>query len=337
MVPLRIDFSAPAMVRYWLQRDGNFSDSPLVNAGVIIGGMNPVTVNLFDSGSYFTIAPAARQMPNVTVYVKKSPVLLTILLDGSPVVEESAPLAWNDFSSWQTLTRDVARFSPGLTAEHFFGGGMQHGHFAHRDTTITIGVDYNWDENGHPNGVPFYISSAGYGVLRNTWAPGQYAFNSPVIATHNESHRFDAFFMIANNSIPTSLKTLVGLYTQLTGTPFLPPLYGLFLGDSDCYHNDRHGNSTQVAITIGQLYNTHDMPVGWLLPNDGYGCGYGEGPAVFPSNLTDLTYVVSRLHEEGLYVGLWTSTGMPHIKDEVGVAGTRVCKTDVGWIGDGYS
>jgi alpha-glucosidase (family GH31 glycosyl hydrolase) len=27
---------------------------------------------------------------------------------------------------------------------------------------------------------------------------------------------------------------------------------------------------------------------------------------------------------------------MPHIQDEVGVAGTRVCKTDVGWIGAGY-
>ena len=27
---------------------------------------------------------------------------------------------------------------------------------------------------------------------------------------------------------------------------------------------------------------------------------------------------------------------MPNIKAEVGVAGTRICKTDVGWIGDGY-
>jgi len=27
---------------------------------------------------------------------------------------------------------------------------------------------------------------------------------------------------------------------------------------------------------------------------------------------------------------------VPRFRDEVGVAGTRVCKTDVGWIGDGY-
>jgi len=78
------------------------------------------------------------------------------------------------------------------------------------------------------------------------------------------------------------------------------------------------------------------MPVGWMLPNDGYGCGYGEGAAVFPHNLTDLTSVVAQLHARGLYAGLWTSTGMPYIANEVGVAGTRVCKTDVGWIGAGY-
>lgn len=184
----------------------------------------------------------------------------------------------------------------------------------------------------HPQ---WYLSSAGYGVLRNTWAPGAYSFTSPVVSTHNESTRFDAFFLLAGPG-QGSVKTLLGLYTQLTGPPFLPPLYALFLGDSDCYHNDRHGNSTQVAIAVAKLYNSYDMPHGWALPNDGYGCGYGEGPAVFPSNLTDLTYVMSQLHEQGMYAGLWTSTGMPNINAEVGIAGSRVCKTDVGWIGSGY-
>ena len=46
--------------------------------------------------------------------------------------------------------------------------------------------------------------------------------------------------------------------------------------------------------------------------------------------------MVSELHKRGFYTGLWTSTGMPNIQKEVGTAGTRVCKTDVGWIGAGY-
>ena len=67
------------------------------------------------------------------------------------------------------------------------------------------------------------------------------------------------------------------------------------------------------------------MPRGWMLVNDGYGCGYGEGPVSFPSNLTDLAYVVEELHSRGLYTGLWTSTGMPHIDKEVGACMCTTC------------
>jgi alpha-glucosidase len=335
-VPLRLGFYAPQIVRWWLAIDGNFSDTGAAS-DVIVGGASPVTVVLQDAGTYYSLTQAspAPGTPVVEVQLLKAPPLLTILVDGQAVAHEDAPLAWNDTSSWQTMQRDAAPTPPGLTTEWFFGVGMQHGSFSHRDTAVAIGVDYNWDEGGHPNAVPWYVSSAGYGVLRNTWAPGLYNFSSPVVTAHNESNRLDAFILLAGVS-SGSAKTLLGLYTGLTGNPFLPPIYGLFLGDSDCYHNDRHGNSTQVAIAVAQEYNANDMPHGWMLVNDGYGCGYGEGPAVFPSNLTDLTYVVAQLHEQGMYTGLWTSTGMPNIQEEVGVAGTRVCKTDVGWIGSGY-
>ena len=333
-VPLRLQFFAPQIVRWWLQLDGNFSDNGFAD-DVIVGAPQPVALTLRDAGAYYEVtqSPAPPAGPSVAVRLAKSPLLLTVLVDGLAVVQEAAPLAWNDTTSWQTLARDAAAPAPGLTVEHFFGGGMQNGHWAHRDQQITIGVDYNWAEDGHPNSVPFFVSTAGYGAMRNTWMPGSIDFGSPVVAAHNESNRLDAFFVL---SVPGDIKSLLGLYTYVTGPPFLPPIYALFMGDSDCYHNDRHGNSTQVAIAVAKLYNQYDMPHGWMLPNDGYGCGYGEGPAVFPTNLTDLTYVVAQLHEQGMYTGLWTSTGMPNIQNEVGIAGTRICKTDVGWIGDGY-
>ena len=274
-VPLRLAFYAPQIVRWWLALDGNFSNIGAA-ADVIVGGSQPVTVALRDAGTYFEVTQTTSPpSPVVVARVQKSPTLLTLLADGQITVQESAPISWNGAATWQTLARDIAPFPAGLTAEHFFGGGMQHGRFAHRDATVTLGTDFNWDDNGHPNSVPWFISSAGYGVFRNTWAPGTYAFNSPVVTSHNESNRLDAFFMIAGPG-PGSIKTLLGLYTQLTGPPFLPPLYGLYLGDSDCYHNDRHGNSTQVAVAVASLYEKYDMPRGWMLPNDGYGCGYGE-------------------------------------------------------------
>jgi alpha-glucosidase len=331
IVPLRLVFWGPNVVRYWLAIDGNFSDTGTMDDVIVGVPSNDLIASLTDAGNYYQIT-----VSNSTTVVQlvKSPLTLTVLSSGRLVLQEAAPLSWNSTSSWQTLTRDTAPSapsSPGLSAEYFFGGGMQNGRFSHRDQAITIGVDYNWDDGGHPNSVPWYVSSAGYGVFRNTWAPAVYTFANPVTTAHNESNRFDAFIMVAD-----SIKSLLGLYTDLTGPPFLVPLYGLFLGDSDCYHNDRHGNSTQVAIAVAKLYNQYDIPHGWMLPNDGYGCGYGEGGESFPSNLTDLTYVVSQLHEQGMYTGLWTSTGMPNLPSEVGIAGTRVCKTDVGWIGDGY-
>lgn len=50
-----------------------------------------------------------------------------------------------------------------------------------------------------------------------------------------------------------------------------------------------------------------------------------------------MDYVVSELHERGFYTGLWSSTGLPNITREVKGSGTRIAKTDVGWIGAGYA
>jgi alpha-glucosidase len=150
-----------------------------------------VTVVLQDAGTYYEIFQVPAPTPNVVVHLLKSPAMLAILVDGAVVVEETTPLTWNATTSWQTLSRDEAPFPPGLSAEWFFGGGMQNGRFSHRDEEIVIAVDYNWDDGGHPNAVPWYVSSAGYGVFRNTWAPGVYSFGSPVVTAHNESNRFD--------------------------------------------------------------------------------------------------------------------------------------------------
>ena len=231
-VPLRLQFFAPQVVRWWLQLDGNFSDDGMA-ADVIVGVPSAdIALALRDAGAYWEVTQATAPPPTspvVTVRVGKAPVLFSVLVDGATVVQETAPLAWNDFSSWQTLARDQAPSAPGLTNEAFFGGGMQNGEWSHRDQTLTIAVSYNWDDGGTPNSAPLFLSTAGYASMRNTWQPGTYAFVSPVVASHNESNRLDAFFMLAR---PGDIKSLLGLYTMLTGPPFLPPIYGMFLGDS---------------------------------------------------------------------------------------------------------
>lgn len=257
-VPLRLAFFAPAVVRWWLAVDGNFSDTGAADDVIVLNASAALTAAVADAGAYYQVtAPGSAVVARLT----KAPALLSLLVGGVVVVQEAAPLAWNSTSSWQTLARDAPTTSP-LSLEYFFGGGMQNGRWAHRGEALTIGVDYNWDDGGHPNSAPWYASTAGYGVLRNTWAPGVYSFAAPVVTAHNESTRLDAFFLLATAAGGDVLKQLLGLYTLLTGPPMLPPLWGLFLGDSDCFHNDRHGNSTRVALAVAQAYHDNDMPRG---------------------------------------------------------------------------
>ena len=77
--------------------------------------------------------------------------------------------------------------------------------------------------------------------------------------------------------------------------------------------------------SVARKYREHDMPGGWILPNDGYGCGY-----------KDLPKVVQGLAKYGFRTGLWTENGVDKIAWEVGKAGTRVQKLDVAWTGKGY-
>ena len=53
---------------------------------------------------------------------------------------------------------------------------MQQGRFSHGGTDLDISIT-GWHEDQVSNPVPFYMSSNGYGVFRNTFAPGKYSFS----------------------------------------------------------------------------------------------------------------------------------------------------------------
>ena len=89
------------------------------------------------------------------------------------------------------------------------------------------------------------------------------------------------------------------------------------------------------------------MPLGWLLPNDGYGAGYGQTETL-DGNIANLKSLGDYARQNGVEIGLWTQSDL-HPKEgvsallqrdivkEVRDAGVRVLKTDVAWVGAGYS
>jgi alpha-glucosidase (family GH31 glycosyl hydrolase) len=314
---VQLVFYTDDVFRIWMAPDGAFTDPANAppdrdgapSADVVVKHDYPgVSPRVTDAGAYYLL-----QTRSLALRAYKAQLRFALYQsdDSSLIWEEAVSPTWDGTRTTQVLSRGAK--------EQFFGGGMQNGRFSHRDQTIKVAVSYDWGDGGSPNSVPFYVSTAGYGVLRNTLAPGSYSFGTPVLTSHEE-HRFDAYYFVGD------MKHVIDRYTELTGRPFMPPIYGLEMGDADCYlHSPRHGElHTTDALAVADDYRRRQIPLGWMLVNDGYSCGYD-----------DLDQVAAGLDARNMQLGLWTSTGLGSQRAEV-QAGVRVRKLDIGWVGPGY-
>ena len=307
----------------------------------------------------------------IKIEINKAQTLMKLMkADGTVVWEEAAPLKYKSGSTVQTLKTDEN--------EYFYGGGTQNGRFSHKGQTIKIATTNTWVDKSVTSPNPFYWSTDGYGVVRNTWKPGEYDFGSNdgnvVTTTHNEK-RFDAYYFVDDEPVD-----ILGDYYELTGNPAELPEYASYLGHLNCYNRDYWlevsegtsgavklgdkwykesqsdnggeketllGDANTTAQQIIEDHESNDMPLGWFLPNDGYGCGYGQtdsqaGDIENLGNFAD--YAISK----GVQTGLWTQSnlwpadasnpqkGERDIYKEVEV-GVHSVKTDVAWVGAGYS
>lgn len=294
------------------------------------------------------------------------------------IVHESAPATIE--------SRQVTLHLSMKEGECFYGGGMQNGRFSHAGKVIQIANTNNWTDGGVASPAPFYWSSAGYGILFYTFAPGRYDFGATqpgeVVLTHDTDY-LDMFLTCDSQSDESLLQG----YFQLTGLPVLLPKFGFYEGHLNVYNRDYWTETEEGGVPFedgkrykesqkknngiheslnGELvdsagrsnypfsaravidrYAAHDMPLGWILPNDGYGAGYGQTGSV-DGNIDNLRQFGDYAREHGVELGLWTQSDL-HPKEgvepllqrdivrEVGEAGVRVLKTDVAWVGAGYS
>ncbi|MGI8950795.1 MAG: TIM-barrel domain-containing protein [Chitinophagaceae bacterium] len=306
---LKIVFYNNNIFRIWLAPDGNFTDPAdseiVVNQKII----HPTLSIKEDAKNIFIISSFCK------LQIQKTPIIFSLFnSSGKLVFAEKEPLSFGS-----KTTQKLSRFND----EYFYGCGMQNGYFSHRNNIIKIEKGGGWDAGGRANPAPFYMSTCGYGALRNTFDIGLYDFTENMQLSHNEN-RFDCFYFV-----DSSLKNILNDYTQITGRPFMPARWQLSLGDANCYNKpgrDKQPQTTPDVIwKVADKYIAHNMPHGWILPNDGYGCGYVK-----------LDSTVKELKKRGFYTGLWTENGVDKIATEVGKYGTRLCKLDVAWVGPGY-
>ena len=310
--------------------------------------------------------------PRIEVAVDKATRLMRVTdrESGRTVVEQVAPVEFGDGRVTVVLGEEPQ--------EYFYGGGVQNGRFSHKGKIIAIENQNSWTDGGVASPAPFYWSTRGYGVMWYTFRKGAYDFGvteTGRVSLSHDTDYLDLFIMV--DSTPVAL---LNDYYQLTGNPVLLPKFGFYQGHLNAYNRDywtedekgilfedgkRYKESQRdnggvkeslngekdnyqfSARAVIDRYAAYDMPLGWLLPNDGYGAGYGQEETL-DGNIRNLKSLGDYARGKGVEIGLWTQSDL-HPKPEVSAllqrdivkevrdAGVRVLKTDVAWVGAGYS
>lgn len=326
---LRIDVLRADTLRVQAGRNGKLTPAGDKAAPIVLPQpANKVAATLEEDANELRIRTDA-----LVLHIQRQPLRLSLeRIEAGKTISlwhELQPLDLEKAQSVQVLSSDAG--------EQFYGGGQQNGRFVFKGRELPISYSGGWEEGDRPSPAPMLLSSHGWGMLRNTWSDGNYDLRDADAATllHQED-RFDAYYFVGEN-----LHALLDRYTALTGRAGLLPRWAFSYGDADCYNDGDNrkkpgtvpagwsdgltGTTPDVIDSVAKKYREYDMPGGWILPNDGYGCGY-----------TDLPKVVQGLAKYGFRTGLWTENGVDKIAWEVGKAGTRVQKLDVAWTGHGY-
>ena len=373
---MTIDFYGPNIFRLFRDDRGGIVRKPEATppADILVSDARQETevwVHQTDNKFVVTTQPPTRSASVGPWVVISRETGLFSLWHGGEVVRLLAPVDFHDGGYDLRLTAKGD--------ECFYGGGVQNGRFSHRDHRIEIKNTNSWTDGGVCSPAPFYWSTAGYALLCHTFRPGYYDFSDPTqTVAHHDADYLDVFFMLGNTPVE-----LLNAYYQLTGHPVLLPKFAFYEGHLNAYNRDYWKESEDGGIpfedgkryvesqkpvdggiretlngeqqeayqfsarAVIDRYARLDMPLGWMLPNDGYGAGYGQ-TGTLDGNIANLKAFGDYARSKGVEIGLWTQSNLHPVDSipallqrdiikEVRDAGVRVLKTDVAWVGAGYS
>ena len=371
---LTVDFYGPSIFRLFQDNSGGIVRDPEASPEAKILTNNPrrdvgkLTVSSDDQKVSVSTA-------NVRVDFAKKGALVSVtdLRRQHTVVSQTEPTLFEHGKTTLTLSQQPN--------EWFYGGGVQNGRFSHRGEKIDIVNTNSWTDGGVCSPAPFYWSTGGYAVMCHTFKQGAYDFGKTrkgeVTISHDTPY-MDVFVMVDERPVQ-----LLDDYYQLTGNPVLLPKFAFYEGHLNAYNRDywketddtnrgilfedgkRYTESQKdnggikeslngekdnyqfSARAVIDRYLNADMPLGWVLPNDGYGAGYGQ-TSTLDGNIANLKSFGDYARKKGVEIGLWTQSNLHPIDSipallqrdivkEVRDAGVRVLKTDVAWVGAGYS
>lgn len=368
---LTLDFYGDHIFRLFEDPTGGFIRDPEAKPEAKILVENPrrpiSKLELKDENNQLFISTS-----KITVLIDKNTSLIKIinLATQKVVAEELLPVQFEKGRVTLSLKENPD--------EYFYGGGVQNGRFSHKGKAISIENQNSWTDGGVASPTPYYWSTKGYAVMWYTFSKGNYNFGAKekgLVKLAHETDYLDAFFMVNDGAV-----ALLNDFYQLTGNPILLPKFGFYEGHLNAYNRDfwkedekgtlfedgkrykesqkdnggikeslngEKSNYQFSARAVIDRYKKHDMPLGWVLPNDGYGAGYGQTETL-DGNIQNLKEFGDYARKNGVEIGLWTQSDLHpkagisallqrDIIKEARDAGVRVLKTDVAWVGAGYS
>ena len=169
---------------------------------------------------------------------------MTVKAKDKVVMQEKEPLKVSS-TTIQTLEKHDQ------TNEQFFGGGTQNGRLIHTGNTINIANESGWNDGQVSSPNPFYYTTDGYGVLRNTYQNGSYDFGSKkadTVQTKHSENEFDAYYFVTDETDNRMvIQDLLQGYFKVTGNPVLLPEYGFYLGHLNAYNRDAWSATEKIG------------------------------------------------------------------------------------------
>lgn len=145
--------------------------------------------------------------------------------------------------------------------------------------------------------VPFYLSTAGYGVWVDSYAPGQFDLNA--------TDRFHTILRYTTDRLRIVIidgntpRNILATFTELSGRIRVPPPWSFAPWKS----RDVHRNRDEVLEDIA-LLRRHDLPASVLVIDSPWETGYNNF-ALNEKQFAEPDAMFSEIERQGFYVSLW--------------------------------
>ncbi|HSK74212.1 MAG TPA: TIM-barrel domain-containing protein [Pyrinomonadaceae bacterium] len=202
--------------------------------------------------------------------------------------------------TWSTLDNKIHPFELKIADNSsYYGGGERFQAVNQKGFILPMASQDHPEDKGATSykPVPFYMSSRGYGIWADSYAPGFFDLNSTdrfhCILRYPENRFRIVFF--AGPELPEILKS----FTELSGRITVPPDWAFAPWKS----RDVHRNREEVLQDI-ELHRKHDLPASVLVIDSPWETGYNN----FILNETQFANpeaMFAEIERQGFYVSLW--------------------------------